>query len=217
MSIDFSRAKFVKGAHHIGQCMLDMGHEVAFAGRSNAGKSSALNVITGVNNLARTSKQPGRTQQINFFELGHHNRLVDLPGYGFAKVPPKLRQHWDQVLSEYFETRQSLAGLIVIMDARHPLKELDLQLIDWVSALDIPVHCLLTKCDKLKKGPASSTLQRVRRKLEHRGGQITVQLFSALNRQGVDLVRMKLNDWFSGHESGLASDVTEEAQTTLYK
>lgn len=195
MSLHFNQARFVKGAYKFEQCLPDDVREVAVAGRSNAGKSSALNVITGIHGLARTSRQPGRTQQINYFELAQDKYLVDLPGYGFARVPPKVRQHWDETLSRYFETRQSLQGLVVIMDVRHPLKDLDQQLIDWVGQMDIPVHCVLTKADKLKHGPASANLQKVRKQLEAQGYGMTAQLFSAADRQGVEEVREVIRQW----------------------
>lgn len=197
MSIDFNQARFIKGAHRLNQCPPDTATEVAVAGRSNAGKSSALNVITGIKSLARTSKQPGRTQQINFFELDRGRYLVDLPGYGYARVPVKLRQHWDQTLSAYFETRQGLRGLVVIMDVRHPLKELDRQLIDWVADLGLAVHCLLTKADKLSKGQASSVLHQTRKTLQAAHPHISVQLFSAVTQQGVDEVREKIAAWLA--------------------
>ena len=195
MPINFSNAVFIKGAHNINQCLPDIGIEIAVAGRSNAGKSSALNVITGINGLARISKQPGRTQQINYFELKKDRYLVDLPGYGYAKVPPKLRQHWDETLSAYFETRQSLRGLIVIMDIRHPMKDLDQQLIEWVADIGIPLHCLLTKADKLSKGQAASALQKTRAQLMLIEPTITLQLFSALDSRGVDKAREKIEQW----------------------
>ena len=195
MPLAFNNTRFIKGAHNLSQCLPDNCMEVAVAGRSNAGKSSALNVITGINSLARTSKQPGRTQQINYFEIAEQRYLVDLPGYGFAKVPPKLRQHWDQVLSEYFETRQSLVGLIVIMDIRHPLKDLDRQLIGWVADIGIPIHCLLTKADKLKKGAAASTLLQTQQQLMLEGEHLSAQLFSALDKRGVDEARAKIEKW----------------------
>lgn len=195
MSLAFNNTHFIKGAHTLAQCLPDTGMEVAVAGRSNSGKSSALNVITGVNRLARTSKQPGRTQQINFFEIAEQRYLVDLPGYGYAKVPPRLRQHWEQTLSGYFETRQSLVGLIVIMDVRHPMKDLDQQLIGWVADIGIPIHCLLTKSDKLSKNAASSALLKTRRQLAAEGEHMSVQLFSALDRRGVDEARGKINEW----------------------
>lgn len=197
MNIAFNNTRFIKGAHELSQCLPDSGYEVAFAGRSNAGKSSALNVITGIDGLARTSKQPGRTQQINFFELAETRYLVDLPGYGFAKVSPAIRQHWDKTLTMYFEQRKSLKGLIVIMDVRHPLKELDLQLIEWVNALDIPIHCLLTKSDKLGKGKASAVLAKVRKELKNTDEQIGVQLFSSLDGRGIEQARTKIREWLT--------------------
>lgn len=196
--INFTDTQFIKGAHTLKQCLPDDGREVAVAGRSNAGKSSALNVITGIKGLARTSKQPGRTQQINYFELGDRQYLVDLPGYGYAKVPPKLRQHWDQTLSAYFETRQSIEGLIVIMDVRHPMKDLDHQLIAWAADIGIPIHCLLTKSDKLSKGKAASMLQETRAKLALIDPDIGVQLFSALDHRGVDEAREVIRVWLTG-------------------
>ena len=195
MLINFTDTQFIKGAHTLQQCLPDNGREVAVAGRSNAGKSSALNVITGIKGLARTSKQPGRTQQINYFELGDRQYLVDLPGYGYAKVPPKVRQHWDETLSAYFETRQSLEGLVVIMDVRHPIKELDQQLIEWVTDIGIPTHCLLTKSDKLSKGQAASARQKTQALLALIDPDISVQLFSALDHRGVDEAREKIQHW----------------------
>lgn len=195
MLINFTETQFIKGAHKLQQCLPDNGREVAVAGRSNAGKSSALNVITGIKGLARTSKQPGRTQQINYFELGDRQYLVDLPGYGYAKVPPKLRQHWDETLSAYFETRQSIEGLIVIMDIRHPMKELDQQLIEWIADIGIPTHCLLTKSDKLSKGQAASARQKTQALLALIDPDISVQLFSALDHRGADEAREKIRHW----------------------
>jgi GTP-binding protein len=196
--ISFPETQFIKGAHTLQQCLPDDGREVAVAGRSNAGKSSALNVITGIKGLARTSKQPGRTQQINYFELGSRQYLVDLPGYGYARVPPKVRQHWDETLSAYFETRQSLKGLIVIMDIRHPMKELDQQLIEWIADIGIPTHCLLTKSDKLSKGQAASARQKTQALLALIDPDISVQLFSALDHRGVDEAQEKIQHWLEG-------------------
>lgn len=195
MSISFTNARFITGAYKLSQCPPDTGMEVAIAGRSNAGKSSALNAITASRGLARTSKQPGRTQQINFFELGKQQYLVDLPGYGYAKVPPKLRQHWDQTLSDYFEARSSLRGLVVIMDVRHPLKDLDRQLIEWVDQLGIPVHCLLTKADKQSHGKNAAALQETRQILGQFNPQISVQLFSSVDGRGIDDVRGIMRHW----------------------
>ncbi|HEB99927.1 MAG TPA: YihA family ribosome biogenesis GTP-binding protein [Thiotrichales bacterium] len=173
----------------------DRGREVAFAGRSNAGKSSALNVICAQRNLARTSKTPGRTRLINFFSVTEDTRLVDLPGYGYAKVSQKTKEEWQQHLADYLERRRSLAGLVVLMDIRHPLTDYDMQILQWAAAGELPVHVLLTKADKLKRGPAKAALLGVRKALEEAGIPATVQLFSALKRTGVDEVRARLDDW----------------------
>lgn len=191
----FKFVAFLTSANELHQLPPDQGAEVAFAGRSNAGKSSALNVITEQRNLARTSKTPGRTQLINFFELDETRRLVDLPGYGYAKVPEKIKNHWQRVLSDYLATRHCLRGLVLLMDIRHPLKEFDRQMLDWSHHSDMPVHVLLTKADKLKRGPASNTLQKVRKELKADYPLATVQLFSALDRQGVEQARDQLATW----------------------
>lgn len=191
----FRQASFLTSANALSQLPPDDGAEAAFAGRSNAGKSSALNVITEQRNLARTSKTPGRTQLINFFVLDEQHRLVDLPGYGYAKVPEKVKRHWQQVLSDYLATRQCLRGLVLLMDIRHPLKEFDRQMLDWCHHQEMPVHILLTKADKLKRGPAANTLQQVRKTLKSDYPLATAQLFSSLNRQGVDEARAKLAEW----------------------
>ena len=164
----------------------DEGSEVAFAGRSNAGKSSALNAITGRRDLARTSKTPGRTQLINFFSLGGAAYLVDLPGYGFAGVPGEVREHWKGLVGTYVSERASLAAVVVVMDARHPLTDLDLTLLEWLRASSRKAHVLLTKVDKLSKQAAQSTLAGVRKELEQRLPGATAQLFSSLKREGVE-------------------------------
>jgi GTP-binding protein len=197
----FKTVGFLTSANELHQLPPDQGAEVAFAGRSNAGKSSALNVITEQRNLARTSKTPGRTQLINFFELDEERRLVDLPGYGYAKVPERVKNHWQRVLSEYLRQRQCLRGLVLLMDIRHPFKEFDRQMLEWCQYQRMPVHILLTKADKLKRGPAGNTLQQVQKALKAEHPQATVQLFSALNRQGVDQARDKLAEWL-GIEAG---------------
>lgn len=197
----FKKACFLTSANALHQLPGDSGAEVAFAGRSNAGKSSALNVITEQRNLARTSKTPGRTQLINFFELDEAHRLVDLPGYGYAKVPDRIKHHWQQVLSEYLASRQCLRGLILLMDIRHPLKEFDRQMLDWCQHQQMPVHILLTKADKLKRGAAGNTLQKVRKELKAEQPLVTVQLFSAQDRQGLDEARQKLADWLGLEEN----------------
>lgn len=198
MPLNFTQARFVKGAHTLNQCLPDDIQEVAMVGRSNAGKSSALNVITGISNLAHTSKQPGRTQQINYFELAKNRYLVDLPGYGFAKVSSRMRHHWNQTLSQYFRTRQSLRGLIVLMDARHPLKDLDQQLINWVRQMEVPIYCVLTKADKLSNGRALANLQRIKKQFREQGHDTAVQLFSAIDQRGVEGIRNIIARWLDG-------------------
>lgn len=190
----FSNAKFVTSAHQPNQFMPDTGIEVAFAGRSNAGKSSAINCITNRKNLARTSKTPGRTQLINFFDVEYGKRLVDLPGYGYAKVSDRMRRHWRDLMATYFGERQALGGLILVMDVRHPLTDFDWQMLDWAEAAERPVHVLLTKADKLKRGPAQSTLLSVKREL---GKGASAQLFSATKKTGVDEARAVLADFLN--------------------
>lgn len=192
---DYRRAAFVLSAAHLSQCPADDGIEVAFAGRSNAGKSSAINVICEQSKLARTSKTPGRTQQINFFALDEARRLVDLPGYGFARIPEELRRAWGRLVEGYLRNRRSLAGIVLLMDARHPLKDQDRELIHWAGTLAIPLHILLTKSDKLSRGAAKSALLAVRRELATVPAT-TIQLFSALNGSGVDEARARLDAWF---------------------
>ena len=161
----FRQATYVLSAHHPGQLPPDEGIEVAIAGRSNAGKSSAINALTDQKSLARTSKTPGRTQQIVIFEVDEGRRLADLPGYGFAKVPQSLKEHWQRAMEEYFRTRQSLRGVVLVMDIRHPMRPFDQQMLAWCEAAGLPCHVLLTKADKLKRGPARSTLLQVRKQL----------------------------------------------------
>jgi GTP-binding protein len=195
MELNFSGARFLASAPKASLAPADSGAEVAFAGRSNAGKSSALNVITGQRALARTSKTPGRTQQINFFALDNDTRLVDLPGYGYAKVSRTVQDHWQRHLAAYLETRVSLRGLVLLMDCRHPLTEYDQQMLAWCAETGLPVHVLLTKSDKLKRGPASASLLAVRRQLAAFHPQATVQLFSALKRNGIEEVRQVIAAW----------------------
>ena len=201
MNIKFSQARFFKSAQTLGQCPPEHGAEVAFAGRSNAGKSSALNKLTNNKNLARTSKTPGRTQLINFFQIGDNQdlRLVDLPGYGYAKVPKEVKAKWEKHLSEYLHERKSLRGLILLMDIRHPMQDLDVMMINWAVESDMPVHTLLTKSDKLKRGPAKSALLKFQRDIKTAGVDdlITAQTFSATTGEGVTELSSKLNEWFS--------------------
>lgn len=195
MTIDFRQAVFLTSVPKADLAPPDAGAEIAFAGRSNAGKSSALNTITEQRSLARTSKTPGRTQQINFFALGENRRLVDLPGFGYAKVPQVLKQRWQRNLSEYLHIRQSLRGLILLMDCRHPLTDYDQQILTWCADVGLPAHVLLTKSDKLKRGPAGDKLLAVRRRLPEFHPDASVQLFSALKKAGVDEARRVLSDW----------------------
>jgi GTP-binding protein len=169
--------------------------EVAFAGRSNAGKSSALNTLCKQKNLARTSKTPGRTQLLNFFALDAQRRLVDLPGYGYAKVAEKVKRQWQGALADYLQHRACLQGLVLVMDVRHPLKEFDLQMLEWNIRYRLPTHILLSKADKLKRGAASACLQQIRQAFDDQP-QISVQLFSSLNRQGIDEAHQRLDQWF---------------------
>lgn len=193
----YKQAQFLKSAAKVNQLPEDSGVEVAFAGRSNAGKSSALNCLTEQKQLARTSKTPGRTQLINLFTLADENhRLVDLPGYGYAKVPHKVKQDWHKHLGEYLETRMCLKGLVLLMDSRHPLKELDNMLVEWASQRDLPVHILLTKADKLSKNQAQQAIALVKRHYKPLGDMITAQAFSSLKKHGVDTLITQLNNWF---------------------
>lgn len=175
--------------------------EVAFAGRSNAGKSSAINTLARHNRLAFVSKTPGRTQLINFFAVGDGQFIVDLPGYGYAKVPPDIRARWEKVLSAYLQTREALAGLVLIMDARHPLTPLDKRMLDWFIPRGLPVHILLTKADKLSRGVANKTLIEVRSALKGYP-QVSVQLFSSLAKQGIEEAEAVIDAWLSADEAG---------------
>jgi GTP-binding protein len=186
MSLDLRQASFLSSATALDGMPPDRGREVAFAGRSNAGKSSALNAITGVKGLARASKTPGRTQLINFFGLHHDARLVDLPGYGFAEVPEQVRRSWGEMIQDYLAGRESLAGLVIVMDIRHPLTELDQQLIGWAQPAGIPLHVLLTKADKLSKAQADRAALALRKAL---GGVVGVTVFSATKGTGKDAAR----------------------------
>ncbi|MFZ0467833.1 MAG: ribosome biogenesis GTP-binding protein YihA/YsxC [Thiogranum sp.] len=197
MELNFHAAQFLTSVPEVRLAPPDTGAEAAFAGRSNAGKSSALNAITAQRSLARTSKTPGRTQQINFFDLGDDRRLVDLPGYGYAKVPQAMKDRWQRHLAEYLRVRQSLRGLVLLMDCRHPLTEFDQNMLSWCTDAGLPVHILLTKADKLKRGPASSVLLAVRKQLPEWHPQASVQLFSALKNAGVDAAREVLSSWLT--------------------
>ncbi|KHN49207.1 GTP-binding protein [Pectobacterium fontis] len=189
--------RFIISAPDIRHLATDSGIEVAFAGRSNAGKSSALNTLTNQKNLARTSKTPGRTQLINLFQVADGVRLVDLPGYGYAEVPEQMKIKWQRALGEYLQKRNSLKGLVVLMDIRHPLKDLDQQMIQWAVDVELPVLVLLTKADKLASGARKEQLNRVREAVLPFMGDIQVEAFSSLKKLGVDKLRQKLDNWFS--------------------
>jgi GTP-binding protein len=192
----YSKAVFLKSAARVDQLPEDTGYEVAFAGRSNAGKSSALNCLTGIKSLARTSKTPGRTQLINLFNLDEHRRLVDLPGYGYAKVALQVKLEWQKNLAHYLEVRDSLKGLILLMDVRHPLKDLDQMMVDWALNRQLPVHILLTKSDKLSRSEVKNTVLKVRKHYDLAGHLISVQSFSSLKKDGIDELIAQLNSWF---------------------
>jgi GTP-binding protein len=194
----FARASYLLAAHNYRQLPPDGGFEVAFAGRSNAGKSSALNALCQQNALARVSKTPGRTQQLVYFGLPPHENkyLVDLPGYGYAKVPQELQAHWQAFLDGYFGSRGALRGLVVVMDVRHPLKEYDRQMLGYAMRRGLPAHVILTKADKLGRGAAGNTLQAVRMELSRAfADSVSVQLFSGESKQGVDELRAVVAGW----------------------
>lgn len=193
----YPAACFIKSANALDQFPADTGSEVAVAGRSNAGKSSAINVIVNRRQFARTSKSPGRTQLVNFFGLRDDQRLVDLPGYGFARVAASMRRHWGELLSAYFQTRQSLRGLLLVVDIRRKLTDYDRQMMAFAENVDLPIHILLTKADKLKRGQAAKALLEVTKEL---GSRATVQLFSALKRDGEQQARQVL-ETFLGHRA----------------
>jgi GTP-binding protein len=192
-----SRARFALSANAWRQFPDDSVAEVAFAGRSNAGKSSALNTLTG-RGLAHTSKTPGRTQLINYFHLDEGRFLVDLPGYGYARVPEKVKRHWQGLLEGYLQKREPLVGLILIMDARHPLKPLDIQMLDWFGVTGKPIHVLLSKADKLGQSQAMQTLRAARQQLSSHYPACTVQLFSSLKRVGMDEAQTVITAWLGG-------------------
>jgi GTP-binding protein len=192
----FRHAQFVTSVARPVDLAPSAAPEVAFAGRSNAGKSSAINALADHTRLAYVSKTPGRTQLINFFRLVNGAMLVDLPGYGYAQVPEAVRAQWAGLLERYLTSRANLVGLVLIMDARHPLTPLDRQMLDWFAPRGKPIHVLLTKSDKLTRGPAARTLAQVREQLAAWGPALSVQLFSSLHKTGVEEVENRLGDWF---------------------
>ena len=203
--IHYQKTHFITSAPDIRHLPEDEGIEVAFAGRSNAGKSSALNRLTNQKGLAKTSKTPGRTQLINLFKVDENCHIVDLPGYGFAQVPIEMKKKWQKSLGEYLQKRQSLKGLVVLMDIRHPLKDIDQQLVFWAVDQNIPVQILLTKADKLKSGARKAQVLKVREAAVDFGGEVVVDAFSSSKGFGVDILRAKLDTWFAP-----AFDIDEE-------
>ena len=199
----FQNAQFELSVAHTATLPPPVGLEVAFVGRSNAGKSSAINTLTGQTRLAFVSRTPGRTQLINFFRLRCGAALVDLPGYGYAKVPEAVRRKWQGLLERYLAERANLVGLVLIMDVRHPLKELDVRMMEWFLPSGRPIHVLLTKSDKLSRGQAAATLQTVRRALREKmpAGQVSVQLFSSLERSGIEEVERTVSGWLLPEQS----------------
>lgn len=190
----YRQAKFLISAGKANQFPLE-GMEVAFSGRSNAGKSSALNTLCDNKGLARTSKTPGRTRLVNFFELDEQRRLVDLPGYGFAKVPVAMKKEWENLMTQYLSDQKALNGLVIIMDIRHPLNDYDWQMLEWCNHYKLPAHVLLTKADKIKRGPQQSSKLKTQKLLKDAGVDASVQTFSALKKTGLDELVAKLNSW----------------------
>ncbi|HEX7027814.1 MAG TPA: ribosome biogenesis GTP-binding protein YihA/YsxC [Gammaproteobacteria bacterium] len=196
MNSIYAHSRFLCSAHKLSQLPPDEGIEVAFAGRSNAGKSSALNTIAQSKALAKVSRTPGRTQLINFFQVDDHRFLVDLPGYGYAKVPEATRRHWQHTLSQYLLTRKSLLGLFLIMDIRHALQPLDWRMIEWCRNAGTRLHVLLTKSDKLSRSMALKALRETHRQLEQAQVEASLQIFSALKHTGVEDAHSVLDEWF---------------------
>lgn len=194
--IFFRQAQFQTSAAKVSQCPEDEGYEVAFAGRSNAGKSSALNCVTDNKGLARTSKTPGRTQLINFFQLDEQRRLVDLPGYGYAKVAEQIKLEWQKHLGHYLEVRKSLKGLVLLMDIRHPLKPQDEMILHYAIESQIKTHILLTKSDKVNQQAKSQTVRNIRQTYELASDLVSVQVFSALKKQGLNELYSVLAKWY---------------------
>lgn len=212
-SLTYTNTHFVKSAAKLSQCPREIVREVAFAGRSNAGKSSALNCLTDQKKLARTSKTPGRTQLINYFQIGEHPlALVDLPGYGFAKVPLAVKNEWQRELDNYLTNRDALVGLVLLMDIRHPLKEYDLAMIDWARRANMPVHVLLTKADKMNRGPAQTALLNVKKQLASLGKLVSIQTFSSLSGDGLKELQRRLNTWLLPQEEAVGDDAEGQAQ-----
>ncbi|WP_407331873.1 ribosome biogenesis GTP-binding protein YihA/YsxC [Enterovibrio sp. 27052020O] len=208
-SLNYRNTHFITSAPDIRHLPPDTGIEVAFAGRSNAGKSSSINRLCDQKGLVKVSKTPGRTQLINLFKVDEGCHIVDLPGYGFAQVPLEMKKKWQKSLAEYLQKREQLKGLVVLMDIRHPLRDLDQQLIFWAVDCNLPVLALLTKCDKLKSGARKAELTKVREAAVDFGGNVEVELYSSLKGIGVDKLRKKLDSWY------FPVFETTDAQTTI--
>ncbi|UJF19426.1 ribosome biogenesis GTP-binding protein YihA/YsxC [Vibrio sp. SS-MA-C1-2] len=210
ITLHYQKTHFITSAPDIRHMPPDEGIEIAFAGRSNAGKSTSLNRLTNQKSLAKTSKTPGRTQLINVFEIEEGYRIIDLPGYGFAQVPLEMKLKWQAALGEYLQKRSSLKGLVVLMDIRHPMKDLDKQLIFWAIDCRLPVLVLLTKADKLKSGARKAALLKVREMSLTFGGDVSVELFSALKNIGTDKLKMKLDTWYAQESEAIIEQLEDE-------
>lgn len=197
MRVNYQQARFLQSATTFDTLPPELGFEVAFSGRSNSGKSSTLNTLCQQKSLARTSKTPGRTQLINFFSLPEGKFLVDLPGYGYAKVPEKIKLEWQQFIESYLTSRFTLSGLVIVMDIRRPMLEHDLTMLSWAESRNLPTHIILNKSDKLKRGPAKSTLLKVQQQVKQYNQTVTVQIFSALKKVGVEPLQQKLDLWLA--------------------
>jgi GTP-binding protein len=193
----YHQAKFINSAPQLKDAPSDAGLEVAFAGRSNAGKSSAINALTRQKALARISKTPGRTQMLNFFQFAEGKKFVDLPGYGYARVPLAVKEKWHRMMEDYLSQRKALCGIVLVMDVRHPLTEFDWQMISWCEHNVLPLHIILTKADKLAYGAAKNTLLKVQNELAAVNFPLSLQLFSAVKKSGVDEIHQVLDQWFN--------------------
>lgn len=202
----YQQAKFINSSPHLRNTPPDEGLEVAFAGRSNAGKSSAINTLTRQNSLARISKTPGRTQMLNFFEINADLRFVDLPGYGYAKVPVAVKLEWHKLMETYLTSRKSLCAIVLVMDVRLPLTEFDWQMVEWCQHTGLPLHILLTKADKLAYGASKNTLLKVQKELKGLTVPVTLQLFSSLKKTGIDELHNALDELFSGAADGSVAE-----------
>jgi len=204
----YQQTTFLNSSPHLRNTPPDEGREIAFAGRSNAGKSSAINTLTNQNSLARISKTPGRTQMLNFFTVTEQLRFVDLPGYGYAKVPVAVKQQWHELMETYLSHRKSLCAIILVMDVRLPLTEFDWQMVEWCRHTSLPLHILLTKADKLAYGAAKNTLLKVQRELKNIPVPLTIQLFSALKKTGIDELHSVLDQLFASAEQLMPKDLS---------